>query len=347
MSEAKRHHFVPKGYLREFGIGSDNNLTVFTQRMDLPHFYPKIEQIGKALCSEDYYNRINPYDSFLSSFFGTNPNIIEDKGFPYERQLPDLFLKLNKKKLPQISFSLADTNTLINALISIKFRNPYTRETYKKYQPKLEQDLPKIKEEYISNILDQEIIKVSNNTDLSEDEKAYFNAGLHEYKRRLENDFSNPEEFIQTIHKTTLYLPDSSMMVHIKTLGQRMMNCRWEILQTGSDKQFITSDNPGVYLTNDNNVYAQLYHSFEKLKINRFFFPLSGLHGLIMYINEPDIPFSSSKLIKCFFRPKAVMEYNTAHCCHANKILIGSSKDALEEAFNANGKNWVDVKTRV
>lgn len=337
-NDYKRHHFIPKSYLKEFGVGNGNNLKVFTQKISLKHFDARPINVGNAIGQIENFYRLQTNDSFIASQFGDDPNIIEKKGFSYETHLHNLFNRLKEKNVKQILLNHIQTYTIIDALINIKFRNPFMRETYKLSKPLFEAIVPKLKEDLLNQIEEEKNKVADEDKELSE-------VLLEELKRKLEFDFENHDELVKTIHSAGIHLPDSTMRTHMNHLGTIMLNSRWNIIQTHPGKQFITSDNPGVFLSNDGNVYSLIF-DIANHKIERFFFPLSPLHGLLIDFREPDAYGGHSKQLQCVYSPKSVFEYNVCHCCHANDILIASSKIALEETFQKGRKAWIDVRTR-
>ncbi len=334
MSETKNHHYVPKVYLREFGIGSGKELFVWIQEIDGLKSNPRKEYIGKSLCASDYFYKINSEKSFLASQFGNNQNIIEDKGFPYENSLRTLFDKLKKKNIKDNYKILVweDADLLVYSLISMKFRNPFVREAYAKGKSIMDEATP---------VLRNDISKILRGSEHNPQLKKLG----EELRLKIEYDWENPDESINTIHSTAMYYEDSIIQEKINKLGERIMHSRWSIIQTNVNEQFITSDNPGIFL-NQKEVYSLLFDDFEEKEIDRFFFPLSGLHGLLIHLFEPDRISNEGKTIPFIYSPKSVMEYNICHCNHVNKILIASSKIALNKAFEQGKDSWIDVKKR-
>lgn len=339
MADYIHHHFVPKSYLKEFGIGNGNDLSVFTQEISSKHFNPRKVNVGNAIGQIEHFYKINTENSLFASQFGQDPNVIEKKGFEYEKYLPHLFNKLRKKNVPQIVLKEVEVTTMIRALISVKFRNPFIREAYMKSSRVFDEIALKLKIDLLKELEERKRSFVDEG-------KEIFDGGIEELKRKLVYDFENHREFIKTIHSAGIYYPDSTIKQRMNILGTYFLKYRWEIIQTSVDKQFITSDNPGVFLTSDGYVYSLIFEQFKEKKIERFFFPLSPLHGLLINFRELDTYSDKNKLIQCVYSPKSVVEYNVCHCCHVNNILIASSKKALEDTFEKGKSQWIDVKTR-
>ncbi len=257
MSETRHQHFVPKSYLREFGIGTGNDLYVWKLRLDKSNSKPEKISIGNTLCAEEYFYKLNTKESYVASLFGGDSNIIEKQGFPYENILPSLFKKLKDSK--KISLSLEDTSNLVQALISIKFRNPYVRNIYKKASNQILIQTPLARQ----NIEDI-ISKIDPmNTEL-------MNEAI-EIKEKIEYDLRNTDELLNTLHSGAMYLGiDENILEKVNELGTRLINVRWEIIETTFNHQFITSDNPGVFLSK-NKVYPFTLGNFEDRGIDRFF----------------------------------------------------------------------------
>lgn len=330
MSETRHQHFVPKGYLREFGIGTGKDLHVWTLRLDKPNSKPEKISIGKTLCAEEYFYKVNTKESYVASLLGGDSNVIEKQGFSYENIIPYLFKELKGSK--RVNLSLEDTSNLIQTLISIKLRNPYVRNIYKKAS-----DLILIQTPIARQNLEEIISKIDP-----------MNEGLvneaNEIKKKIEYDLQNIDELLNTLHSGAMYLGiDENIVEKVNELGTRLINVRWEIIETSLNHQFITSDNPGVFLS-EKKVHPLTLGNFEERGIDRFFFPLSPLRGLLIYLLESDIYSGENKIIPVTYFPRKVSEYNISHCAYANQILIASSKSALIEAAKVGKNSWHEIK---
>lgn len=342
MSETKNHHYVPKAYLKQFGFprkfgqNTADDLSVWKQRIDIPSFSPKAIEIGNGLCEEDFFYRINTEHSFVGSSFGDNPNIIEDFGFPYETLLFNLFKKLKyNAPLTKFSISRKDMMDLSYAMIDIKWRNPWIRKKYnleylKELQNEFKKNLPQLKEDVIKHLNEIEEEVVSETF-------TYFMPKL-----LYDLDYKSAPELTKTIHSTAFYRDENIRNIYIKLIT-RFANSNWTIIQTDPNNQFITSDNPGIFL---NKYHVQSFTTIdqiEQLKLDRFFFPLSGLHGLLIQLFVPDrISTLFEKKIDIIYLPQSVAEYNICHCVHVNKILIASNKQALKEAWKKGKDSWIN-----
>lgn len=333
MSNAKHHHFVPKVYLKEFGFGSGNDLKVYVQKINSSTFFPLNKSVGNALCQiEDFY-KLNVEKSYLASIFTNKPNIVEDSGFTYEKYLPKIFAKLKYNRLVFVSLDNMETQTLIRALLSIKFRNPFVRETLMKNMPTLKEKNSSLRQDLLNHL---EICKGRID-----------NERLSDIREKLLYDFENEEEFIKCVHTLTMFWDKSDVNERLIYLSNLFYNSQWVIIHSSAGKQFITSDNPGVFLSENGNIYSLILSDFDKFKVDRFFFPISPYHGLLIRFSEQDKYSGENKLIPCIHSPKSASEYNIYHCCHVNSILIGNCKEALKETFIKGKANWVDVKKRI
>ncbi|NBB23428.1 DUF4238 domain-containing protein [Runella sp. CRIBMP] len=336
MSTTKNHHFVPKGYLRQFGIGTKNDLYLWKIDLSKPNLRPQKSSIGKDLCSEKDFYRINPQESFIAYSIGNDPNIVEDKGFPYENDLPKILKKLTEKGVYSQTLSWKDTKIFIFALISIKYRNPFTRGAYETGIHVVESNRSSAYE-----LIDEIMAKVSPQ------ETQLFNHANELYKK-FEYDMNNPHELLKTLHSGAFQMGDDrgSLMDKFKNLGNHLLNAKWEIIRTNSNHQFIISDNPGIFLSK-HNIWSLVFENFENHGIDRFFFPLSPLNGLLIHLGKKDnnLYEGADKIIPVLWAPHRVREYNICHCSHANKLLIGSSEKALIEAATEGKSDWINITT--
>lgn len=326
---------MPKGYLRQFGLGANNDLHLWKIDLSKPNLRPQKTYIGKDLCSEKDFYRINPQESFLASSIGNDPNIIEDKGFSYENNLPKILKKLTQKGIYSQALSWEDTNIFIYALISIKFRNPYTRRAYETGIHVVEDNRSSAYE-----LIDEIISKVPP------EETQLLNYANELYKK-FEYDMNNPNELLKTLHSGAFQMGNDrgGLIDKFQNLGNRLLNTRWEIIRTSLKHQFITSDNPGLFLGGQ-NTWSLVFENFENHGIDRFFFPLSPLNGLLIHLREKDNNLfeGAEKIIPVLWAPNKVIEYNVCHCSHANKLLIASSEKVLIEAATEGKSDWINVR---
>lgn len=344
MSQTKRQHYVPESYLkqfafpRKFGKDNENDLSVWTQRIDVHLFSPKPIEVGKGLCTEEYFYTINTEHSFINAFWGDNfnkdnPNVIEDFGFPYENNLPALFKILKHSNLfSNFSISKKDMETLSYAIVDIKWRNPFIRKIYN-----LEDISSLIEEtkEGLLNTIEKDKLLRQYDTFLLEKSKQMVSKFLQ--------DLSNPTELIKILHSISSYIDGPINRIY-NDLITRFVNCHWTIIQTDINNQFITSDNPGIFLGGERVVHSfTTLKQIERLKFDRFFFPLSGLHGLLIHLSVPDrVSTLFEKKIDIIYSPQSVLEYNAGHCLHVNKILIASNKQALKVAWKKGKDSWIN-----
>ncbi|WP_028666294.1 DUF4238 domain-containing protein [Runella zeae] len=332
MTTKKNHHFVPKRYLKEFGKGKDNDLYLW--KLDLSKSILRSEKsyIGKTLCTKEYFYRINTQESFLASRFGQNPDIIEDEGFDYEKEMPRLLAKLKEKKENHVLLSVKDTCSIVNMIVSIKFRNPYVRDVYESLSG-IKDHIPTARQ-HLENILKK----------INPQDKALMDYA-NELKKKYEYDLENPQELLRILHTVALYLdPESGLASEALKLKKHLINSKWEIIRTHPNSQIITSDNPGIFF-NKENVWSLIFDDFDKKRIDRFFFPLSPLHGLLIHLLEIDTKIgpNKEKVVAVTYSPNKVAEYNICHCTHANKILIGADEKALVEAAKRGQSAWVEA----
>lgn len=327
MSETKRSHFVPKSYLKQFGFprkfGTDfeNDLSVWTQRVDIPKFSPKIIEVGNGLCIEDYFYKFDSSNSIVDPFYRQNPNYIEDFGFPYENQLPKLLnLLCQNSRFSPIIISKKDSESISFALIDIKWRNPNMRQFY--YLNDSLKTLDEAKNFAIN-------FAKENSLDIT---KILF-------------DLEDKKEIMKFVHTSAPYR--DGLIANLRSDMLALLNSsKWLIIQTDVNNQIITSDNPGIFL-NISEVWSFVtVKSIAKFKIDRLFFPLSPLYGLLILLSQPDnISTLFEKRIELIYSPQSILLYNSAHCGQANKILIASNKQALKVAWEKGKDSWINKKS--
>jgi len=106
------------------------------------------------------------------------------------------------------------------------------------------------------------------------------------------------------------------------------LKCHWQILETTIKNMFITSDNPGFCIDDDEYVHNTKFGgSFS------FFYPLTPFHCLLINNESIDDIISVKKLKFTDANKELVEMINFATCINANVEIYSHSENTIQKSF--------------
>lgn len=305
MSEPKKHHFVPQVYLNNF---ADHQKRMFQGSL---RFKKISETHPSKVCYRTYYNTIVREEARIVNG-NFDPLHLETRFF---KKQEDQFGALCKKvtsytSLPQ-PLKKSEAFRLIEILITIKRRNPTVKdwmvEAYRNainapgFKPRIQPVLDLAKEidradpePYYASFVDE------INSDSTRLNDAYLLSFIDDQKRVTERAVGE-------------YLKHKIFMLHAP-----------------SGSQFITSDNPGFTVVNEEIVnYGALAHDFM------FVFPLTPAVCLVISASEKEVLHLYEKpIFHKQINSQGVDEVNMGTIAVANEKMFGSDGHCLKRLFS-------------
>ncbi len=302
----KKHHYIPEGYLKFF---SNTQKQLWRRNK---------ESTNCSICTpaqvgyEKDGNRIRTKEIFNLAKL-TDENQIEKIAFrQLENNYPRILSKLTYFSNSPIIIDKNDYRLFLKSLVTIKRRNPTTRNTLiKSYIDSYnsEEAIPEFKAYLLEEAAKENVILDSK-----------LEALIENYiSRRV----TNPDWLYDMY--LSAYLNPSDFKV-IENITTQLYSLKQFILHVPINKQFITSDNPGFTKTKDILISAGGFgSSFE------FYFPLTP--SICLYLNS-SIEEGSLTIEKAiypsFLNENEVSEINRFTKIIANKKLFGNNKTILE-----------------
>lgn len=309
MSIPKNHHYVPQCYLKEFRgvkklISLDLSLVLKGLEVKLRYKEPKqvcyIENYYKIL-NENYFN-LNEYEE----------NFIELQAFS---KLENSYRIVIKKLLETCEVDNAQANILSDFILNLKIRNPSFNkfiEHHKEYNIQVAKKIlyEKLMNDFSTSSLPYSFIKMK----------------LDSFGDRVLKSpaFNKSIQLKQIIDKTDI---NSSS---IEKFRKEILDCKWYLLDSQNcDCSFITSDNPGISITN-----AGVLENIRFKGGFKFYFPLNERYCLYFSDQEKDNYFSdykkdSKKIYFITLFNEELNLINIQQICYHNQYAFSTDASSL------------------
>jgi len=308
MSTPKKHHYVPICYLKEF---CDYKYEFWKKRLDFNKI--TISNPSKE-CYEIDGNKI--VDEVILKLTGFDDEYyIEKEAFKIQELKFEKHIK-NISKNSQTPFTMKgeDYHLFIETIVTIKRRNPKTRDliinTYKEAY----------KNETNIIGLVKTLMKEYDIKEMSQSQFERIKSSIQDYvndERKLRSmflsAFINKEDFkvIENITKTLFIL-------------------KAYVLHSSSNKEFITSDNPGFTINNKKVSSKGEYGTDFEL-----YFPLCPKTCLYIDSKQKDVVLNTQKtIIPLPAEAEIVNQINKWTMESSNKLIFSNSKRHLESTHN-------------
>lgn len=306
--QAKKHHFVPRCYLKNFV--RDGKVCVLNVRKvttGINHYVKAVSP--KAICFlEDFY-KIKPNDLNLQFKLDAHDELfVESKIL---KNLEDRYAKTLFDNLINCDYlSLREASDMSDFIIQIKLRNPYWLS-----------ESMKTKDKTIDSAM-----------------KSLYDEKFHADERFAHLPMEIKRSVADYVKQQNKSNPDFTKMMQLYALIQRasdisesnsrvkkaIIDCEWKIfIAPDQGPKFITSDNPGFATAKDNlNYNTKFTDGFV------FFFPLSPDYCLIIGDAALDHSLSRGhtvkKIQKIEVEAAIVIMINDKAIQRVNELLIAS-----------------------
>ena len=300
----KKHHYVPECYLKSFV--DYKNIFWYRNRNESK---TKLTMPSKVCYEEDAY-KIRTEETIINNQLKDFYDIERFAFRNHENNYQKLLNKIKKTQSSVVNFDVIEYKLFLEILLTIKRRNPTSRNTLIS-QFSNSYSAEESAQEFYDYLLEiePEIIKKENL--------------LEEIKSYLKNQ-SNNKKFLYDMYLSA-YLNTKEYHV-IENIIELFLNFNQFILISDSIKEFITSDNPGFTQIED-----MLYSAGGFANNFEFYFPLTP--NLCFYINsnKKNSNVSSKEIL---IHPLSIstdtvdaINFNTYQMC--NKKTFALSKNSL------------------
>lgn len=307
---AKKHHFVPECYLKNFLLESHLYVLDLLKVSKGFKVYPKWKHPANICYDYKYYNieknrstqslGIDQYDSLH-----VEKNVLQR----LEKKYPLLFKEITSQQ----ELTLTDSVDLSDFIIQLKIRNPF--------------HLEHIIRHHQSNWIGQSA------SDIVDNDEQFSNAPAHmkEMLRELILSYQTDPDYAKGIQLSGLIQRNSQDPADNERTRKALINCKWQLLITPSNgPYFITSDNPGVSFSKSGYIdNTRFIDGFS------FYFPLSYQYCLLISDEKMDYAYDTqakSKTIHHYDTLKPDIErINYYSIQRINKLVIGADRKFLDQ----------------
>lgn len=254
------HHYVPQCYLKSFNNIQKNVFTLSKQGKKI------ISRSCAQICyTPNLYTLTTP---FALSEYGVHEDHIEKESFKIqENKYPKFLSELTKFSLNSFKIGESTIKLILETIATIKRRNPS-----------------------FGNILKQHVLDSYNDVDRIEVFKSMFrsfgapedylqSASFTDYINEFMERFRQDPRGIHDLYLTGFIDTDS-----IKNVVRTLYSSKIFVLYAPIGREFITSDNPGFTITEDNQIinFGGLGGLFE------YYFPITPQCCLFITNSIPD-----------------------------------------------------------
>ena len=306
MNEPKNHHIVPQNYLKQFADSKDELFRIKTK--EIPQKIKKgilnsssLKKFNVSqICYKEYFYKIqnNP---ILGIHDVTDEYQIEKESFKwYENNLELIIQNIRNRKT---YLNLKDAKILCKGLLNIKIRNNHFRDGVLNKENV---------DEFLDNVFRKSPLIIQENKDAIE------------FIEKMKTDFAKNPSLINQLQNKSLLDNNVNDDRAINKIYDLCINSQWTILETTIDNMFITSDNPG-FCMDENNILenTKFGDSFT------WYFPLTPFHCLRVnkHIIETTTSLKPLHIVDADSELVKMININT--CYLANVDIYSSSRTTI------------------
>ncbi|MGF7078919.1 DUF4238 domain-containing protein [Mucilaginibacter sp. UYCu711] len=309
-----KQHFLPQSYLREF-CNAESKL--FTLDIDLLKFkrkvFPELKTTAEVCRSKDFYTIKGDFKTQFQHLNGLDPLFLEKKFQEYEREYPKIIAKIKSR---QPDLPLQEAELFMYAIIDIKIRNPYFRETAVESK----------KETVIDTLFDSYRTELAK-LELTDPRQIIRKDVMLEEMDKMKEKIMTDEDFGRKTHLSSLVSRQMETKNVQHKISQHLLQFEWRVLYSHND--FFTTDNPGVSIDPTNRPQN------TKFTDEFFFFmPLTPHLCLVISSKTPDKAYrvdAANKQIYYADAPKQMIhKINELHGFHVTKYIFSNNQRLID-----------------
>jgi hypothetical protein len=291
-------HFLPACYLDQFCLNEGKFYRVdcsLLKRGKKP--YP-LQVVPAAICyGSDFYALTDEFKTLFPRFRDYDRLFLENRFHRYENVYPAIIGKI-KKGIPVLTTAVAEL--LLFALIDFKLRNVYLRE-------KNEQ----LRRDVVEKVFGE----------------AKASPVLQQVAGSMKGEILNDPKFAKHSHLATMMAREAAGSSVQEKFVRTMMRYKFKLMV--SYGEFITSDNPGWTVSEDNKL-----HNIKFDENFHFLMPLTPMHCLSISHNDPDLVYendpSQKKLYPVIADQEMISDINRLSINHFTNYLFAADKAMAE-----------------
>jgi hypothetical protein len=293
-------HFLPACYLDQFCLTGGKLYRVDCSLLKLGKKPYPLEVTPKAICyGKDFYALTDDFKKVYPAFAAYDQNFLEEKFHRYERGYPAIINKI-KQGIPVLS--AAEAELFLYSLIDFKLRNNYLRE-------KNEQ----LRRDVVNNVLGG--IKASSL--------------MEQVAGAMKAEILSDPEFGKHSHLATMMGRETAGSAVQDKFVRTMIRHKFKLMI--SYGEFITSDNPGWTISQDNKV-----HNIKFDQDFHYLMPITPRHCLSVSYNDLDNDYidepSQKKLYAAYADAEMIAIINRLSIDHFSNYLFAADRAGAERA---------------
>jgi len=297
-----KDHIIPQVYMRWFSVGQSQDLYYFTKNP----WGSKTARLGSPgrICHRDSYYYLNPN---LSKKYGVDISHLDKTLLKYyEDNMPKHFDGLLNES-PDVTKESAEF--IAECIIVLKMRSDSFRGGIFNSQNVMGA---------LSKVIDK--LKQLNPGNEADIEKA-----MEEIKNKIKLPATLGE-----LHSESLFkLLNGERDEMFKRIKDRILNSQWKIVSAENGSEFISSDNPGIFVTKMDEIVSTHFGGD-----GIFTLPLTPQKALQIDFSVNDaIALDNKKVGKDTMRKDIVMRTNQCTWSLCETTIYGASKGAVENAM--------------
>ncbi|MCO5948562.1 DUF4238 domain-containing protein [Mucilaginibacter flavidus] len=291
-------HFLPACYLDQFCLKEGKFYRIDCSLLKKGKKPYPLEVVPAAICyGRDFYALTDEFKKLYPAFKDYDRLFLEERFYRYENVYPAIIGKI-KKGIPVLT--AAEAELLLFALIDFKLRNDYVRK----------------KNEQLRRDVVDKVFRETKETPL-----------LQQVAASMKEEILSDPQFAKHSHLATMMGREAAGSAIQEKFVRTMMRYKFTLMV--SYGEFITSDNPGWTVSEDNRV-----HNIKFDENFHFLMPLTPMHCLSISHNDPDPAYESDpskkKLYPVIADQEMIGDINRLSIDHFTNYLFAADKATAE-----------------
>ncbi|WP_300922118.1 DUF4238 domain-containing protein [uncultured Dubosiella sp.] len=298
MSNPKRQHFVPRTYLKNFSFQKKKQSRVFVlDKMRRDIFEANIENVA---VEKDFYTVNNNDNNYIwEEYYATRIEPMMAVTISNLIKISQSCLIKNNAKILEDDLKIKLSIIMISQLLRGQHCREFEQEILKKEGPKIVEKVKKI----VDKLGNEKSKKLVENYEISED---LFKLSAMDYA-----------------------LDEEKMC----RLAEVLLNRYWVLYRINGNKEFITSDDPVVFMNNRTNDVTPFHNGLLHEETSTYF-PISPKLLIATYTYGTSLPFENNNIAfldseKENYR-RFVDTINRKQMEHCNKHVFAKTKSVFE-----------------
>lgn len=312
-------HYVPRVYLKQFESGRK---MLYTLPKTAHKHSPYVKEVSRSQIGyhPDFYT-IQNANSLLRLGLTDKDAIKKEFNAHVENRFEKLIARLLS---PLQMLSLEAAEEVLLMLLSLKQRNPVFRQAFQNPQTILAAFERRFNEVFEHRSTFEEILKREGRTNFDE----FVQYGRN-YIQQVAYDPNTPQD----IHTEGIVKLHQHEETAAKEVASALLGCEWFIFETIPQRPFITSDNPGFCIDNNEQV-----HNLNFGDTAGFIFPLTPRHILLITAHFVDQVGSVKQIHHRSAKPDLVEIINRATFMVSYKRVVSNDANALRYVWQDMGR---------